>query len=56
MFKRQYLPTSEQAAAVIYQLIVERLEHIHVYSRKVKLLQFCNMLIPLNHQRAYSDR
>lgn len=44
MFKRQYLPTSEQAAAVVYQLIIECLEHIHIDGGKVKLLQFRKML------------
>ena len=31
MLKRQYLPASEQSAAIIDKLIIDSLEHIYVY-------------------------
>ncbi len=45
MLERQDLPTSEQSAAVVYELIVYSLEHIYVYLCELQLLQFCKPFI-----------
>ncbi len=44
MLERKYLPSSEQSAAVVYQIIVGSLEHIHVKFCK-RIVTAINMLI-----------
>ena len=47
VFERQDLATSKKSTAIIDQLIVDGLEHVHIQLRKFKLLQFRQALISI---------
>ena len=47
MFERQDLPTSEQPAAIVNQLVVDSLEHVHVDFCKINPLQFHQAFVRL---------
>ena len=56
MLERQDLATAEKAATVVNQLVVDCLEHVHVYIRELDFLQFCQALVSLVKIHALAAR
>ena len=54
MFKRQDLTASEQATAIIYQMIAIRLKHVHIHSGQIKFLQLYQPFISFIKVLAFS--
>ena len=54
VFERQNLASSKQSAAIVDQLIVDGLEHVHIQLRKFKLLQFRQALIRIIKVNAFA--
>lgn len=56
VFERQDLATSKKSTAIIDQLIVDGLEHVHVNFCKINPLQFCQALIRIVKVNALATR
>ena len=56
VFERQDLATSKQSAAIVDQLIVNGLEHVHIQLRKFQFLQFRQALIRIVKVNALATR
>ena len=54
VFERQNLASSEKSAAIVNQLIVDGLEHVHIQLRKFKFLQFRQALISIVKVNAFA--
>ena len=56
VFERQNLASSKKSTAIIDQLIVNGLEHVHIQLRKFQFLQFRQTLISIVKINAFAAR